>query len=127
MVGSALEDFTSGNTNEVGKILVSINVHYSYFRPSSVNKLFSVLTLSALAVHEEPTLVFRYFVAGMIILIAFLLGFLSFGRVAATGIEALGRNPLAARTIQFGIILNVVVTIAIVLSGLALAYFILRL
>ncbi|HRN96392.1 MAG TPA: hypothetical protein PLD54_03025, partial [Candidatus Levybacteria bacterium] len=76
---------------------------------------------------EEPTTVFKYFLAGLIMVLAFVIGFFSFGRIANTGIEALGRNPLASRMIQLGIMLNVLITVAIIASGLVMAYFVIRL
>jgi hypothetical protein len=85
------------------------------------------LNLTAVATTEEPTVVFKYFLAGMILLLSFVIGFFSFGRIANTGIEALGRNPLAAKIIQLGIMLNVLITVAIIGSGLVMAYFVLRL
>jgi F0F1-type ATP synthase membrane subunit c/vacuolar-type H+-ATPase subunit K len=62
-----------------------------------------------------------------VVILSFILGFISFGRIANTGVEALGRNPLAGKMIQFGIFLNVLITISIVIAGFALAYFVLRL
>jgi len=54
-----------------------------------------------------------------------LLGFVAFGRVAGRGVEALGRNPLAARVIQLGIFLNVFITVAIIAAGILVAILIL--
>ncbi|MGI5826506.1 MAG: hypothetical protein ACOX50_03780 [Patescibacteria group bacterium] len=85
-----------------------------------------ILKLSSLATYEEPRTVFKYVMAALVVVLSFVLGFLSFGRVASRGIEALGRNLLAGKMIQFGIIVNVAITIAIVASGLGVALFILR-
>ena len=52
-------------------------------------------------------------------------GFIYFGKMSKTGVEAIGRNPLAGKQIQFNVILHLAVTVAIVLAGLAMAYFIL--
>ena len=59
------------------------------------------------------------------ILISFSLGFIYFGRVAKTGIEAMGRNPMAGKMIQLSVLFNIIVTVIIVLIGLAIAYLIL--
>ena len=56
---------------------------------------------------------------------SFVMGFVYFGRVARSGIEAIGRNPLASRIIQFNVILHILISIVIVLVGLAIAYLIL--
>jgi F0F1-type ATP synthase membrane subunit c/vacuolar-type H+-ATPase subunit K len=49
-------------------------------------------------------------------------GFIYFGKVARSGVEALGRNPLAARLIQFGIFINLLLTFGIMLLGGVIAY-----
>src|SRR3989338_6750630 len=47
--------------------------------------------------------------------------------VVSTGtVGALGRNPLAGRMIQLGIIFNVGITIAIIGAGILIAFFIIR-
>jgi len=65
-------------------------------------------------------------VAAFIVIISFIFGFLSFSRVAARGVEALGRNPMAKKTIQLGILLNVIITLGIIVAGLLLATAILK-
>jgi F0F1-type ATP synthase membrane subunit c/vacuolar-type H+-ATPase subunit K len=71
--------------------------------------------------------VFKYFIAALIVFASFFFGFYIFGRVAGKGVEALGRNPLASKMIEMGIVMNVVITVVIILSGLGLALVILRL
>ena len=127
VIGSAFEDFTSKNTKEIGKIDVVLSIHYFSAESRVSTSLMNILNLTAIATYEQPTVVFRYFLAGLLILIAFVLGLFSFGRIANTGIEALGRNPMASRMIQLGILLNVLITISIIAAGLAIAYFVLRL
>ncbi len=127
IIGTALEDFNARSTREVKKINVALNIRYNSFQNSASRSLFDILNLTAVATTEEPTVVFKYFLAGMILLLSFVIGFFSFGRIANTGIEALGRNPLAAKIIQLGIMLNVLITVAIIGSGLVMAYFVLRL
>lgn len=127
VVGSALEDFTSSNPNEVKKINVALNIKYVSFQNQATQNLLDILNLTAVATTEEPTTVFKYFLAGLILVISFVIGFFSFGRIANTGIEALGRNPLAGKMIQLGIMLNVIITVAIIASGVVMAYFVLRL
>ena len=64
--------------------------------------------------------------AGIVVLLSFVLGIFSFGRVANTGVEALGRNPLAGRMIQLGIVVNALITVAIIGAGMFIAYVIVR-
>lgn len=131
-LGTSLDDYSATDTKATGKINVSMNLHYSFAKVTSGSNnvqasLLDIANLSVLATYESPTAVFKYVVAAVVIMISFILGFVSFGRVAKSGIEALGRNPLAGRMIQFGIFLNVLITVAIIISGIFIAYFVLRL
>lgn len=127
VIGQSLDSFSAENANDIGIINVSLNLHYAYSEGVVSRSLEDILNLSILATYEQPSVVFRYLVAGGVVLISFLVGFFSFGRIAKTGVEALGRNPLAHRMIQFGIFLNVLITIAIIAAGLAIGYLILAL
>jgi len=129
IIGSALEDFSSQNAKEVKEIAVSLNMRYFSSQKTSTSKagIFDIFNLSAMATYEQPTVVLKYFIAGILVVFSCVLGFVSFGRIANTGIEALGRNPLAGRMIQIGIFFNVLITIAIILTGFVIAYFVLRL
>lgn len=68
--------------------------------------------------------IFRYTLATLVVAIAFISGFFLFGRIALHGVEALGRNPLARRTIMTGIITNSVFTVLLVALAVILAYII---
>lgn len=127
ILGRALDAFTSENPEEVGSINIALNMHYSYSSTSTPSTLSDIFNLSLLATYESPSAVFKYVVAGIVILLAFVLGVFSFGRVANTGVEALGRNPLAGKMIQFGIVLNVLITLVIIVAGFGMAYLIIRL
>ena len=105
ILGTALEDYTNSNPKTVGKISVAINPNF--------NTPGSQLTS------------FRYLLAAIIAILSFVIGVTYFGRIARTGVEALGRNPLNSRTIQLNIILNLFLMIVIILVGLGLAYLIL--
>lgn len=126
-IGYAQEDFSSDDAREIKPILISINKQF--FAPlnsSSSSRLLDIFRLSAIATYERPLTVLRYLVAAVVVITAFTLGFLSFGRTASVGVEALGRNPLAARMIQIGIIVNVLITIMIIGTGLGIAFLILK-
>ena len=125
VVGVAQENFTSANPKEVKPIQAVLVLRHSAPRATVQRNLFDVANLSAVAWTEEPLTVFRYLMAALVIIISFFLGFFVFGRIAARGVEALGRNPLAARVIQLGIVLNVFVTIAIIAAGILVAILIL--
>lgn len=125
VLGSSQEKFTSVNIKEVKPIKVSIGMRHSSPRASLQRNLFDVANLSAMAWTEEPLTVFRYLIAAIVLIVSFFLGFYVFGRIAGRGVEALGRNPLAARIIQLGIGLNVIITVAIIGAGVLVAILIL--
>lgn len=127
MIGTALESYDAKNPKKIGKVNIALNIHFVNLQPRITNSLLDILHLTAIATYEQPIVVFKYFLAGLIMVIAFIIGFVSFGRIANTGIEALGRNPLAGRMIQLGILMNVIITVSIILSGVVIAYFVLKL
>ena len=125
ILGIALENYSNSNPNAVGKILVSINPHYNATFIGVRANLLQNLKVVAAAPLLSPLTTFRYLLAAIVTIVSFVLGFIYFGRIVRTGVEALGRNPLAARTIQLGIVLNVVLTAGIILIGVGIAYLIL--
>lgn len=127
IIGAALEDYSNNNTRESKMIAITLNVHYYSAKSSTASSIFDVLNLSSLATYEEPIQAFKYFVAAVTVVLSFVFGFFSFARTANKGLEALGRNPLASRRIELGILLNIIVAIVIVLSGLAVAFIVIRL
>lgn len=129
MLGSAMEDYSSKNKNAYKKITISLNIQlHSLAQNNSVSGKFGdVFSLSAIASTEDPVMVFRLVMAAIIIITSFVFSFFSFGRIATNGIEALGRNPLAARMIHLGIILNVVINVGIIIAGVFMAYLMVKL
>ena len=127
IIGTALENFVPKDTSTVGRINVRIDIRF-FSMDVATSSFIDVFKLSMFsAANEQPPVFFKYFTAGFTIMGSILLGFYFFGRVAAKGIEALGRNPLASRMIQIGIMINVIITIATIVCGLIIAIVILRL
>lgn len=125
VLGAALEGFEPQNPEDQGTILVALNIHPAAGLSGARSDLLQALRQGLTAPVFEPLSSLRYILAALMILVAFTMGFIYFGRVAKTGIEAMGRNPMAGRMIQLSIIINIVITIIIVLIGLAIAYLIL--
>lgn len=119
VVGTAQAD-QEGET-----VLVAINIRPAIVAEGIRGNLLETLRQGLAAVYLTPLTALRYMLAIVVTAVAFTLGFMYFGRVAKTGVEAVGRNPIAARTIQLSVIVNVILTVAIALAGLALAYLIL--
>ena len=125
ILGTALEDYSNSNPNAVGKIMVAINTDYATSLGNARTNLIETLKSAADFSPLSQLTSLRYILAAAVALLAFATGFVYFGRIARSGIEALGRNPLASRTIQLNIIFNLVLMVVIILVGLALAYLIL--
>lgn len=127
IIGTALEAFNPDDLSRTGKINIKVEVRYFSYSETN-DSILDVFKISLFtAANEQPPVFFKYFTSGLIVIGSTLLGFYFFGRVAAKGVDALGRNPMASRMIQFGIIINVIITVATIASGLIIAIIILRL
>lgn len=129
IIGAAQEGYNEKDKNKVGSIFVTLNTRYAYPQTQADPgaRFLDIFNLTAAASYQQPSLFIKYAIAALTVIVSFVIGFFSFGRIASNGITALGRNPLAARIIQLGIVFNVLITLAIVFSGLFLAYLIIRL
>lgn len=128
IIGTAQEGYSEKDPKKIGSIFVSLNSRYAYpHAVTTTSRFFDIFNLTAAASYEQPSVFFKYAISAFVVIISFVIGFFSFGRIASNGITALGRNPLAARIIQLGIVLNVLITLSIVFSGLFMAYLIIRL
>lgn len=122
VLGTALEDFNG----ETGVIQAVINIGLtSSISTSTSSNLIQFIREGLTVPVFEPLESFRYILAALMVLVAFTLGLLFFGRSSRAGIEAIGRNPLAKNVIQFNTVLNILLTIVIVAVGLGISYFIL--
>ncbi|MBP7859826.1 hypothetical protein KA001_02625 [Patescibacteria group bacterium] len=131
VLATALEDYPEADTKKVGIIKSEVNIRYSYSGieikdSGKVQKTFAdVFTLSSIATYESPIKAFKYLMAAILLILSIIFGFFVFGRIASFGVEAMGRNPLARNVIGFSILVNVVITVAIIGGGVFVAYLIL--
>jgi hypothetical protein len=125
ILGTALESYSEVDSNQIGKILVAVDPRFNSSFLGLRGNLIQVLRDAGGIYNLSPLDAFRYLVAAIISLLAFVLGFIYFGRVTRGGVEAMGRNPLASRTIQFGIVMNLLLTVGVMAIGLGIAYLIL--
>ena len=127
VLGVALEPYNNSNRQATGKILVNIDPHYNASFITTKTNLIDGVKTAIGSPFLSPLTTLRYLLAAIIALLAFTLGFVYFGRVIKTGVEALGRNPLAQRAIFLSIIFNLLTTIIIMSIGLGISYLILSL
>jgi hypothetical protein len=125
VIGTALEEYSSGNPEDAGAVLTSLHIHPTTVFTAGAANILDTIRAGFAAPTLAPLASLRYLLAFAIAVISFTLGFVYFGRVVRSGIEAMGRNPLARRMIQMSVLFNIMITIVIILAGLAIAYLIL--
>jgi len=124
IIGQALQDFSGDGE---GTILIALNIAQTTTFTDARSNLLEVIRSGIQAPILTPLAVLRYVLSAFVLIVAFILGFVYFGRMARTSVEAVGRNPLASRTIQLNIIINLALMLVIFSIGLALSYLILTL
>ncbi len=139
-LGMALGAFTGEGAVQVdgpngkvasGKIPVAVRIEYTELtNPRFAGRLFGFIGTSLLENVSDPKqigTIVRFIAAGLIILLSFTFGFLTFSRSIAKSIEALGRNPLAKATIQMTIVINIALLVVTAVVGIVASILIIRL
>lgn len=127
IIGIALQSYSAESTDIVDTVLTQLDIRANVFEGNIRVNLIEALRTGAQAPFMTPLTSLRYLLAALVTVGSFVIGFASFGKTSGSGVEALGRNPLAHKTIQRSIVLNMVLTAVIMLIGLVLAYLILAL
>lgn len=125
ILGTALEDWANTDPGVRGSILVNLSTRPAVLTEGAGNNLMQLVKEGVSGAFESPLAALRYIVAGILVIVSFVFGILHFGKMAKSGVEAIGRNPLAAKTIQMGIVFNVVIAVGIMAIGLGIAYLVL--
>ncbi len=125
VIGVADEGYESNDPKAIDTIYVTLHLDFGMVSTSVRENLIASLRSGARAPFSSPLNALRYVTAGLIALLSFAGGFLFFGRISSRGVDAVARNPLARRFILLSIGLNVLITIAVMSLGVALAYMIL--
>lgn len=126
-LGVAEENFAGTTADEQGMVEIRIHKQFTFADDSPdsetiSDRLRNVVSLSAIAAFEEPTKVFKYAVAGLILFASILISFISLSRTSQRGIEAIGRNPLARNSIILSVFGNIVISLLIIVAGVVGAY-----
>lgn len=125
VLGMALEDYAPEDKNQIGSIAVSVDIHPTTIFIDVRSNLLQALREGLAAPVLTPLAALRYMLAAFVTIASFVLGFVHFGRLAKTGVEAIGRNPLARLQIQSTVTINLILMVIIFGGGLFLSYFIL--
>lgn len=125
VVGTAGEDYSSNDPNKIGMIEATLHPHFAKLSNDLTRNLMNSFNMGFTAALETPLGAVRYMVSGLIVLLSFFFGFRFFGKASNKGVEAIGRNPLAKQAILTSILINSIITIAVMFFGVAIAYLIL--
>jgi hypothetical protein len=123
VVGQAMQDFNQ----EEGLMLIFVQPQKIIFpsQPSPSGIIAQILQfLPEFMIPETIPEVLRYIFALLVGGGSFIIGFFSFIKALKEGLTAIGRNPLAKRSIQTAMILNLIGIFILTLAGLALAIFV---
>lgn len=140
VLGVALDAFDGAGATQIdgpagkvasGKIPIAVRVEYAELTtPRFAGRLFGFVGNSFLENVNDPKKfgnVVRYIAAGLVVLLSFTFGFLTFSRSIVRAIEALGRNPLARSVILLSMIINVVLLVVTGVIGIVASILIIRL
>ncbi len=109
IIGTALESYADSDVGRIASIPINLDI--------GTYGLLKNLT-------SNPRVAFRYVLAFVVAAASVVAGFIYFGKVARTGVESLGRNPLAARLIYFSVFFHLLLTVGIMAVGILIAYII---
>lgn len=126
VIGNALEEYAETDNSKTKKILVSISIKPAILTQAAAQNLIEMIKQGIDSTFLSPLSALRYLIAGFIVVTTVLYGLTHFGKIANSGIQAIGRNPLAGRTISAGIVLNVILAVIVMVAGVVIGFVILR-
>lgn len=138
VLGVALEDFGEDQncrpdpkSCEQGQIQVAIRIEYAdVTNPRAVNRLFEYIGTAFFRSSQDPEgfgQIIKYVVAGGINLATVTFGLFVVSRSISKAVEAIGRNPLAKRSIYLSVGLNIFIILTIITFGIIASLIVLRL
>lgn len=129
VLGFALEPFTASAASETvsyegeeygaGQVLTAINIREYAAEPTD-EQPGDTETGGGLG-ESSFVDVLRYMIAGAIALLSLYTSYSNFGSNIAKGVESIGRNPLARRSIQLTVAFNVILLVVVSVLGLAMS------
>lgn len=127
IIGVATADFSE----EKGQIPVALKIEYADLTTArSANRLLQYIGTAFFKNVQDPQgfgLLLKSLIAGLIMIVSLAFGFIIISRSIPKAIEAIGRNPLARRSILISISLNIGFALAASLIGILASLIILRL
>lgn len=125
IIGTALNSYSASSPTKIGKILVVLDIGHNASSTNVVGNLFSNFQSALQAPYVSPLSALRYFFAAGLVILSFIVAVGYFGKVSNTGVEAIGRNPLAGKLILFSVVLHLLLALGIISVGVFISYLIL--
>lgn len=125
VLGMAEESYTEKDTKKIGTIYVTLNPHFLQLTNNITHNFSNAFRAGINSAFQTPLGALRYIAAAFIAIMSFIFGFRFFASTSKNGVEAIGRNPLASKVILLSVGINTMITITIMLLGVALGYLIL--
>jgi hypothetical protein len=146
VIGVAMKDFNEGEGSQIdfaqfenteprkissGQIPVAIRIEYAEISTSrNANALLSRLNAALFSNVQDPEKfvnVIRYVASGIVIIFSILIGLFILARVIPKGVEGIGRNPMARRSILLYTAFNIVLVVIIIMLGIGASLLLTRL
>lgn len=126
VLGTVIEAPTAADSQGISTAVVSLDIRLISGTASHAGNIFSFLRKGASAASVAPLDSLRYLLASLMVLVTFTVAMFYFGRASRSGVTAMGRNPLAQKSIQKIVYFNILLSLVMVLVGLLIAYLILK-
>jgi len=125
VLGKALQEYKDSSKNG----LIALSLNPNYFGGAASGGITGSIANSITQTFSDPARsarLIRYFLAAIVAILAFILSSFAFIKFVSTGIEAVGRNPLAKRTIIASMILSGGVVVVLVVAAFGIVLTIIR-
>lgn len=121
---------TENKSVKVGSVDVALRIEYAELNTArNANRFLEQLNAAFFANVKDPerfVVVIRYFIGGLIALLAFAIGFFAVTRSMSNAVEAIGRNPLARSTILLSVGIQIFIALAGAIATIIIILIIIR-
>lgn len=125
VIGVSEENYSEKDPKKIGTVYVTLSPRFAQLTNNITRNISTAFSTGLNSAFQTPLGALRYIAAAFIALISFFFGFRFFAHTSRNGVEAIGRNPLASKVILLSVGINTLITIVIMLLGVALGYLIL--
>jgi F0F1-type ATP synthase membrane subunit c/vacuolar-type H+-ATPase subunit K len=124
-IGRALADVSFQKEDAENLVLVNLNIGYANIPTTYRRNLLNMLKEGISSPVMYPLDALRYFLAAALVTICVIAGMFSFSKIASNSVQAIGRNPNAQKQIRGQTRHSFLLTLIVIVVGLAIAYVIL--